>query len=116
MPARARRPRWPSLEEQLVESRVVHGSALERLIAEHQDFAMLRPAEAEDNQPVPAWLRVYWRKLHPDADYSGESISGGYPLLLRDLHQWMVEHQDLEPPPGDVPDDTARPPRGGSKG
>jgi hypothetical protein len=83
---------------------VIHGSALEKLIQDHQDFEVLRPAEADDGQPMPPWLRVYWRKLHPDGDYSGDSPSGGYPLILRDLHEWMVEHQNLEPGEG-VPDD-----------
>ncbi len=70
---------------------------------------MLRPEEAHDQLGLPPWLRVYWRKLHPDADYSGPS--GGYPLSLADLYEWMVDHQDLRPPTPDVvdPADPRRP-------
>jgi hypothetical protein len=93
---------WPALEEQLATSRVVRGSALEGLIRDNQDFHMLRPEEAHDQLRVPVWLRVYWRKLHPDADYSAPS--GGYPLTLVDLHEWMMQHQDLLPPAADVED------------
>lgn len=93
---------WPTLERQLVASKVVSGSALDKLIRENQDFHMLRPEEAHDKLALPVWLRVYWRKHHPDTIYSGPS--GGYPLMLRRLHDWMVEHQDLTPEPGQVTD------------
>jgi hypothetical protein len=107
-PKRASSRRWPSVEEQLIAAEAIHGSALEKLIRENQDFSVLRPAEAHDGQPVPPWLRVYWRSLHPDSDYSGASVSGGYPLILRDLHEWMLEHQDLRP---DIePEDTTTSP------
>src|SRR6516164_6567553 len=86
-------PRWPTLERQLADAKVIHGSPLEALIRENQDFSMLRPAEANDRLGLPPWLRVYWRKKHPDANYSGPS--GGYPLVLKDYYEWMKEHQDL---------------------
>jgi hypothetical protein len=90
--------KWPSIKEQLSASRAAKESALDKLIRANQDFHMLRPEEAHDRLPYPHWLRVHWRKHHPDADYSGPS--GGYPLTLVRLHEWMVEHQDLvtEPP------------------
>jgi hypothetical protein len=114
------KPRWPSLEEQLTASRVAKGSALEQLIRDNQDFEMLRPEEAHDKLKLPLWLRVYWRKLHPRAQYTGSS--GGYPLSLSDLYEWMVEHQDLNPPKPDVVDPAdprrAKPaaPKGGKQG
>jgi hypothetical protein len=92
---RSRRSVWPSLEEQLAVAKVIHGSALERLVADNQEFEMLRPEEAHDRLGVPPWLRVHWRKQHPDGDYSGASPSGGYPHLLPDIFEWMVAHQDL---------------------
>jgi hypothetical protein len=76
---RTRRPAWPSLEEQLAAAGVIHGSALEQLIQDNQDFAMLRPEEATDRLGIPPWLRVYFRKQHPGGDYTGP---GGYPHLL----------------------------------
>src|SRR5579863_10281969 len=88
---------WPTFEEQLAEAKVIRGSALERLIRENQDFHMLRPEEAHDRLRLPPWIRVYWRKHHPEANYSG--ASGGYPMVLRELYQWMVAHQDLPEPP-----------------
>lgn len=114
------KPKWPSLKEQLAASRVAKGSALEQLIQDNQDFEMLRPEEASDKLGLPPWLRVYWRKLHPDAQYTGPS--GGYPLSLADLYEWMLDHQDLKPPKPDVVDPTdprrANPyaPKGGKKG
>jgi hypothetical protein len=114
------KPKWSSLEEQLVASKAAKRSALEQLIRDNQDFEMLRPEEAGDKLGLPPWLRVYWRKLHPDAQYMGRS--GGYPLSLADLYEWMVDHQDLNPPKPDVVDPTdprrARRsnPKGGERG
>lgn len=88
-------PGWPPLERQLIESRAVHGSALEQLIKENQDFSMLYPGEANDDLGIPLWLRVYWRKQHPDVELREQGRSHGYPMALRDLHEWMILHQDL---------------------
>lgn len=98
-------PRWPSVERQLARDRVVPGSALERLIRSNQDFRMLRPEEARDNLDLPLWLRVLWRKSHPEGRYSADDASGGYPRVLREIHEWLLMHQDLMPglPEPDVP-------------
>ncbi|HVG08444.1 MAG TPA: sialidase family protein [Thermoanaerobaculia bacterium] len=77
---------WPTLQAQLEADRVAPGSALERLIAANQDFDLLPSEEADDRLPVPAWLRVLWRKSHP---------LNGYPLVLKEIHEWMVSHPDL---------------------
>lgn len=90
-------PHWPSLEEQLEASHVIPGSALEKLIRENQDFDMLSPEEAHDRLRLPPWLRVYWRKQHPEIQPAPGDPTGGYPLALRDIYIWMLEHQDLEP-------------------
>jgi hypothetical protein len=116
------RPKWPSLDEQLAQAGAIHGSPLEQLIKDNQDFGLLGPEEATDDLPLPPWLRVHWRKHHPDADYSGPS--GGYPLVLHELYGWLLRHQDLIPDPADrvVPDDLPdvrsplRPQRGGRRG
>jgi hypothetical protein len=91
------RPSWPTVERQLAADRVVVGSALQAVIAANQDFALLRPEEAGDRIPVPLWLRVLWRKAHPEGKYSGDDPTGGYPLALREIHEWMLSHQDLLP-------------------
>ncbi|HET9300271.1 MAG TPA: hypothetical protein VFO11_10010, partial [Candidatus Polarisedimenticolaceae bacterium] len=94
-PAVEHRPDWPSLEAQLKRDQVRSGSALEALIRSNQDFHLLRPEEVEDKIPVPAWLRVVWRKAHPELVYSADDPTGGYPHVLKEIHEWMVRHQDL---------------------
>ena len=92
---RSRPPVWPSLEEQLAAAGVEPGTALEQLVRDNQDFDMLRPEEADDGLPLPPWLRVYFHKHHPEAEYVANDPTGGYPLALRDLYRWMVAFQDL---------------------
>ena len=111
-PQDIRNAAWPSLDRQLGADRVVSGSALQRLIQENQDFGLLRPEEARDTIPVPPWLRVLWRKEHPHLEYRADDPTGGYPHVLKEIHEWMVSHQDLLPgipesdvapkPPGEV--------------
>lgn len=95
--AEIRNAAWPSLDRQLDADRVVSGSALQRLIEENQDFHLLRPEEARDTIPVPPWLRVLWRKRHPHLEYRADDPTGGYPHVLKEIHEWMVSHQDLLP-------------------
>jgi hypothetical protein len=102
--ATPRRPAsWPSLDKQIRQARVEPGTPLERLIQDNQDFKMLRPEEANDKIPVPLWLRVYWRKAHPEVQYSAADPTGGYPLVLKEIYEWMITHQDLQPGPADEP-------------
>lgn len=70
---------------------------LEQLVAENQDFELLHPEEADDRLPIPGWLRVVWRKAHPDFRYDASDPTGGYPFVLKEIHEWMVTHPDLEP-------------------
>ena len=77
------------------------GSKLEELIKENQDFSLLRPEEAHDQIRIPLWLRVQFRKRHPESTPTPGDPTGGYPLALRDLYLWMVEHQDLPVQDGD---------------
>jgi hypothetical protein len=91
-------PRWPSLEQQLADAKVIPGSALDSLIRSNQDFSMLWPREANDRLRIPPWLRVHWRKNHPEARYSENDPSGGYPMALHELYEWMIRHQDLKGP------------------
>jgi hypothetical protein len=90
---------WPTLEEQLKKDKVQPGSELDKLIRKHQDFQMLRDEEGEDKLPVPLWLRVLWRKAHPEGNYTALDPMGGYPLVLKEIHEWMVTHQNLQPGP-----------------
>jgi hypothetical protein len=88
---------WPSLSAQLSKDHVIPGSALERLVAANQDFSLLRATEAKDQLRIPLWLRVIWRKAHPEETYSAQDPTGGYPLVLNEVHEWMLSHQDLQP-------------------
>src|SRR4051795_13243081 len=101
--AAPQRRAWPTVDQQLKKDRVEPGSALDQLIQQNQDFQMLRPEEASDKIPVPLWLRVYWRKGHPEATYSAADPTGGYPHVLKEVAEWMLTHQDLRPNSADEP-------------
>jgi hypothetical protein len=88
-------PKWPSLEEQLAAAKAVPGSALEKLIKDNQDFHLLQPAEAHDDIGLPVWLRVYWRKTHPDVLHSTVNPGAGYPDGLYTMYAWMLAHPDM---------------------
>lgn len=116
MPARSSRAsgrgRWPSVDDQLRRANVTTGSALERLIRENQDTRLLHPDEAPDDAlRLPLWLRVHWRKTHPDLQISSVDPFGAYPDVLPRIHQWMLAHQDL---PGGLSGEGG--PEGGSRG
>lgn len=88
---------WPSVGQQMQKDKVQPGTALEKFVLQNQDFRMLRPEEAYDTIRVPLWLRVHWRKNHPDVEYSSTDPIGGYPLVLKEIYEWMLTHQDLKP-------------------
>jgi hypothetical protein len=94
----ATRP-WPTLDEQLKADAVSPRSALAALIAANQDFSLLRPEEAGDRLPIPLWLRVLWRRAHPEGTYPAGDPTGGYPLILKEVYEWMLAHPDLRPGP-----------------
>ena len=97
-----RHPSWPTLEKQLAHDKVVPGSALEKLIRENQDVKLLGPGEApDDGLGYPLWLRVYWRRLHPESVSGAGDATGGYPLILSEIGEWLIHHQDLRPGPRD---------------
>src|SRR5207244_8786512 len=61
-----------------------------------QDFGKLKDKDADD-PIVPPWLKVYWRKAHSDVDYDNDNDpTGGYPLVLKEVLEWMITHQDLK--------------------
>lgn len=91
---------WPSLAQQLERDyyglKVQPGTALEKLIRDNQEFTMLRTDEQSDKRGLPPWLRVWWRKGHPEVKYSVEDPTGGYPLVAKEVLEWMMTHQDLQ--------------------
>src|SRR3954453_12835880 len=89
--------KFPSLDEQLKKAHANPGSELEKLIKKNQDFTKLKDKDADD-PIVPPWLKVYWRKGHPEANYDNDNDpTGGYPLVLKEVLEWMMTHQDLKP-------------------
>jgi hypothetical protein len=93
--AAPRRPAWPTLDQQLAADRVPPGSALDRLIRDSQDSTLLRAGEAGEPLPLPLWLRVAWRRHHPRGRDSPADPTGGYPLVLQEVHEWLAAHPDL---------------------
>jgi len=87
---------WPSVRQQLMQDKVKTGSPLEQLIRANQDFQLLNEREAKDNIRVPAWLRVLYLKNNPDFVYNFKDPAGGYPHALKEIHEWMLTHQDLQ--------------------
>ena len=104
------KPRWPSLREQLDSGQIRRGSALERLIRANQDVALLDPREANDDADIPPWLRVFWRKNHPDVEHSTVNPGGGYPDILYTIHSWMLANPDLPWGSPSAPQDSQSPP------
>jgi hypothetical protein len=89
--------KFPSLDDQLKKAHVKKGSALEKLIKDNQDFSKLKEKD-KDDEIVPPWLKVHWQKGHPEANYDNDNDpSGGYPLVLKEVLEWMISHQDLKP-------------------
>jgi hypothetical protein len=86
---------WPSTDDQLDAARATHGSQLERLIRDNQDPSLLRPEEREDDDiAIPLWLRVHYRRNHPEQPLSPAGPVGDYPEALENIHEWMKLHQD----------------------
>jgi hypothetical protein len=100
--AMAAQPSWPGVDKQLRKDHIRPGTALEALVYENQDFGMLFPEEANDTIPVPLWLRVWFRKGHPELTYSRQDPTLGYPRVLHEVYEWMTSHQDLRPTEADV--------------
>jgi hypothetical protein len=88
---------WPSVEEQLRAAGAVHGSELEKLIQANQNPGLLRPEEHEnDGIDLPLWLRVHYRKNHPEQKPAPAGPVGDYPEALENLHEWMKKNQNLK--------------------
>ena len=97
LPPQANPPKFPSLGDQLKAAHAKPGSALDRLIRDNQDFGKLKARDAADTI-VPPWLKVYWQKGHPEVNYDNDNDpTGGYPLVLKEVLEWLMTHQDLKP-------------------
>lgn len=108
-------PHWPTLTEQMETVGARPGTAFAALIAANQDFTVLDAKEMRDAIRIPLWLRVHWRRNHPEMVYSADDPTGGYPFVLKEVVEWMHSHQDLEVGPGDGTEDVELWEEGGEK-
>jgi hypothetical protein len=84
-----------SLEDELKEANAPKGSALERVIRENQDYEILAPEELTDDYPIPLWLRVAWRKRHPEIPMPAKNPGAAYPEVLSQMYKRMVANPNL---------------------
>jgi hypothetical protein len=93
-------PRFPQVARQLTEAKASHGSKFEAFIRANQDASLLRPEEREgDGIGLPLWLRVYYRKTHPNEPKAPAGPAGDYPEVLHRIEEWMEVNQSLLPNP-----------------
>jgi hypothetical protein len=87
--------RTPSIEDQLEKAKAPKGSALEKTIRENQNFEGLAPEELADNYPIPLWLRVAWRKQHPEIPMPAKNPGAAYPEVLSQIYKRMVANPNI---------------------
>ena len=92
MPSR----QWPSIQSQVTQSGAPRGSSLDRVIRENQEFELLESEELSDGYDLPPWLRVLWRKSHPDFRPAAGKPGEAYPDILYTIYARMVANPDLE--------------------
>ena len=94
------------------------GTALARLVAEtrtHEPEMALAAPVATIKLDIPPWLAAHYRRNHSEMPKVALQLdpTGGYPLVLENLHAWMLLHQDLQPPPAPEIREVRRPWRSG---
>ena len=80
----------PTVEDQVREARAPAGSPLEKLIQANQDFDLLAPEELGDDYSIPLWLRVFYRKQHPEIEFPRKNPGAAYPEILSQYYSRMV--------------------------
>ena len=85
----------PSRASQIKDAGATKGSNLEALIKENQDFEMLAPGEFNDNFPLPLWLRVYWRKQHPEVRMPEKNPGAAYPEVMSQVYKKMIADPNI---------------------
>jgi hypothetical protein len=48
-----------------------------------------------DRARLPLWLRVMWRRQHPEFGRSATKRGPRYPDVLTAVYVWMLDHQDF---------------------
>jgi len=100
-PGSKSKPKRPTVEEQIESAKAPKGSTLEKLIRANQEFELLHPDEFDDEYPIPLWLRVLWRKEHPDVPLPATNPGAAYPEVLSQVYKRMVAnpHDDWQSGP-----------------
>jgi hypothetical protein len=80
----------PGVERQIRDAKAPKGSPLERMIRQNQDFDLLAPEELDDEYPVPLWLRVAYRKQHPEIAFPDKNPGAVYPEVMSQVFRRMV--------------------------
>jgi hypothetical protein len=80
----------PTVTDQIKDARAPSGSVLEKMIRENQDFELLASDELNDDYPVPLWLRVLYRKQHPEITFPAKNPGAAYPEVLSQVYRRMV--------------------------
>jgi hypothetical protein len=88
----ASKPKRPTIQAQIESAKAPKGSALEKMIRANQDFELLHPDEFEDDYPIPLWLRVAWRKQHPEIQLPAKNPGAAYPEVLSQAYRRMVSN------------------------
>lgn len=101
----------PTLTDQIKDARAPSGSVLEKMIRENQDFELLATEELDDNYRVPLWLRVLYRKQHPEITFPAKNTGAAYPEVLSQVYRRMVANPN-HPWAGEEPGKAAARPKG----
>jgi hypothetical protein len=83
-----------TVAEQIKNTGAPANSALAKLISENQDTGLLHPDELNDDYPTPLWLRVLWRKQHPEIPMPAKNPGAAYPEILSQIYKRMVANPD----------------------
>lgn len=97
----------PTVTDQIRQAGAPSGSRLEAVIRENQNYEILHPDELDDDYSLPLWLRVFWRKHHPEVQMPDKNPGAAYPEVLSQLYRRMVANPNApwgiepgkEPPP-----------------
>jgi hypothetical protein len=79
----------PTVNDQVKQAGAPAQSALAKMIRANQDFELLQPEELEDEFPIPPWLRVAWRKQHPEVQLPAKNPGAAYPEVLSQVYERM---------------------------
>lgn len=85
----------PTVEDQVNQAGAPAGSALEKMIRANQDFELLAPEELADEHEIPLWLRVAWRKRHPEIPMPTKNPGAAYPEVLSQIYKRMIANPNL---------------------